>query len=200
MLSRQVDDTNLLRHQVETRWISNPLGYDDYDVTPHSGCPLPDTVLSFPELVLALGIRLIGLKPLFSGTTGAGGAAPVPPPRILATLLPKKLPIPLPIPPSVERISAKGGLVGPVGAAEADVEVEEVEVVTGELALPLADCGSLANFSLRILSASSRSFILVAILFRAPSKALNSDEDPVANADEPAANALLSTSRVGASD
>jgi hypothetical protein len=99
-------------------------------------------------------------------------------PLKLATLLPKKLPIPLPIPPNVARISG-GGLV----AVEGDV--------IG---------GSDASFSFRIRSASSLSFSLDAMLVRAPSKALKSEDEPVANADDPAANALLSTSRVGAKD
>jgi hypothetical protein len=52
----------------------------------------------------------------------------------------------------------------------------------------------------RIRSASSRSFSFVAIPVRAPSKALKIDEEPEANADDPAAKALLRTSRVGARD
>jgi hypothetical protein len=76
-----------------------------------------DTTLPFPvEVVTALGVKLIGRNPLFSGVeevveagvevggAEAGGVAAVP--RKLATLLPKKLPIPLPIPPNVARISA----------------------------------------------------------------------------------------------
>jgi hypothetical protein len=82
------------------------------------------------EVVLALGVRLIGLRPFLSGVTfvvigvttaglavagGVAAAAPVaaPVPRKLATLLPKKLPIPLPIPPNVALISATGGLGSP---------------------------------------------------------------------------------------
>jgi hypothetical protein len=60
--------------------------------------------------------------------------------------------------------------------------------------------GSDANFSFRIRSASSLSFSFEAMLVRAPSKALKSEDEPVAKADDPAANALLSTSRVGARD
>jgi hypothetical protein len=41
---------------------------------------------------------------------------------------------------------------------------------------------------------------LPAILVRAPSNARKRDEEPVAKAEEPAAKALLRTSRVGASD
>jgi hypothetical protein len=86
------------------------------------------------DVVLALGVKLIGLRPFLSGvaftvdTTGVGVvvAAPVPAPvpRKLATLLPKKLPIPLPIPPNVARISATGGLGNP----EIPDVVEEGEV------------------------------------------------------------------------
>jgi hypothetical protein len=99
-------------------------------------------------------------------------------PLKLATLLPKKLPIPLPIPPKVARISG-GGLVAVVG-----------DVIGG----------SDANFSFRMRSASSLSFSFEAMLVRAPSKALKSEDEPVAKADEPAANALFNTSRVGARD
>lgn len=97
----------------------------------------------------------------------------------LATLLPKKLPIPLPIPPNVARISA-GGLVAVLG---------------GDMTW-----GSDASFSFRIRSVSSLSFNFDAIFVRAPSNALKRDEEPVANADDPAANALFRTSRVGARD
>jgi hypothetical protein len=138
--------------------------------------------------VCALGVKLIGLKPLFStGVTTAGvvgvefevgAAAGVFVPLKLATLLPKKLPIPLPIPPNVARISG-GGLVAVAGDVIGDSD---------------------ANFSFRIRSASSLSFNLDAMFVRAPSKALKSEDEPVAKADEPAANALLSTSRVGARD
>lgn len=98
----------------------------------HESCPLPDTDLSLPPLVLevvALGVRLIGLNPLFSGVTTGGPLGDAPVPLILATLLPKKLPIPLPIPPSVDRISAKGGLVGPVPTdGPAGVAVNDADV------------------------------------------------------------------------
>lgn len=60
--------------------------------------------------------------------------------------------------------------------------------------------GSDANFSFRIRSASSLSLSFEAILVRAPSKALKSEEEPVAKADDPAAKALFRTSRVGARD
>ena len=136
----------------------------------------------------ALGVKLIGLNPLFStgvltaGVVGVGleidAAAGAGLPLKLATLLPKKLPIPLPIPPNVARISG-GGLVAVAGDAIG---------------------GSDASFSFRIRSASSLSFSFEAIFVRAPSKALKSEDEPVANADDPAANALLSTSRVGAKD
>ena len=92
----------------------------------HYSCTVElDTTRPLPvEAVVALGVKLIGLKPFFSGlfsgvatTTGAAGvvvlfaaAAPLK----LATLLPKKLPIPLPIPPKVARISATGGLGRPL--------------------------------------------------------------------------------------
>jgi hypothetical protein len=152
-----------------------------------------DTTRPLPvEFVCALGVRLIGLSPLFStgvATAGVGaigvaaagagagaGAAVVP--LKLATRLPKKLPIPLPIPPNVARISA-GGLVAVVGGG---------------------DTGDSASFSFRIRSASSLSLSFEAMLVRAPSNALNIEDEPVANADDPAANALLRTSRVGASD
>jgi hypothetical protein len=140
------------------------------------------------EFVCALGVKLIGLSPLFStgvGTAGVVGvelevvaAAGAFVPLKLATLLPKKLPIPLPIPPNVARISG-GGLVAVAG-----------DVIGG----------SDANFSFRIRSASSLSFSFEAMLVRAPSKALKSEDEPVAKADEPAANALFNTSRVGARD
>jgi hypothetical protein len=149
----------------------------------------PDTTLPFPvEFVCALGVKLIGLNPLFStGVTTAGvvgvelevvAAAGVFVPLKLATRLPKKLPIPLPIPPNVALISG-GGLV----AVEGDV--------IG---------GSDAAFSFRIRSASSLSLSFEAIFVRAPSKALKREEEPVAKADDPAANALFKTSRVGARD
>ena len=143
------------------------------------------------EFVCALGVRLIGLNRLFSGVGPAAGvvvigtavvdagvgAAAVP--RKFATLLPKKLPIPLPIPPNVARISA-GGLVAVIGGEDIG--------------------GSEASFSFRIRSASSLSLSFEAIFVRAPSNALKMDEEPVANADDPAAKALLRTSRVGARD
>jgi hypothetical protein len=154
-----------------------------------------DTTLPLPvEFVCALGVRLIGLSPLFSAGVATGcvgaicvevtgaeaeavtGAAVVP--LKLATRLPKKLPIPLPIPPNVARISA-GGLVAVVGGG---------------------DIGDSASFSFRIRSASSLSLSFEAIFVRAPSNALKIEDEPVANADEPAANALLRTSRVGAKD
>ena len=145
------------------------------------------------EFVCALGVKLIGLNRLFSGVGPAAGVAVIGTavadagvgaaavPRKFATLLPKKLPIPLPIPPNVARISA-GGLVA-------------VAVIGGE------DIGgSEASFSFRIRSASSLSLSFEAIFVRAPSNALKMDEEPVANADDPAAKALLRTSRVGARD
>lgn len=159
--------------------------------------------------MVALGVKLIGLRPLFSGVTAGGPLGDAPVPLILATLLPKKLPIPLPIPPNVDRISAKGGLVGPlVGPEFVDCPPSPVTGVPVDVlgAGVMGDefdgtaLGSFASFSLRMRSASSRSFILVAIPFLAPSNARKRDEEPVANADEPAANALFSTSRVGARD
>ena len=60
--------------------------------------------------------------------------------------------------------------------------------------------GSDANFSFRMRSASSLSLSFDAIFERAPSKALKREDEPVAKADDPAAKALLSTSRVGARD
>lgn len=166
------------------------------------------------EVVLALGVKLIGLKPFLSGVTFVGvivefeaapavpavadgvAAAAVPVPRKLATLLPKKFPIPLPIPPKVARISATGGLGRPDIPAGDKGEITRV----GDPALAVGGGVSAAAFSLRKRSASSRSFSLVAILVRAPSNALKREEEPVANAEEPAAKALLRTSRVGAKD
>lgn len=59
----------------------------------------------------------------------------------------------------------------------------------------LADVGPPPSFRFR--SASSRSFILVAMSLRTPSKALKREVEPVAKAEEPAAKAEERTSRVG---
>lgn len=172
--------------------------FDTQDPAAHD-CPgpVPDVDRFLPTLVVALGVKLIGRNPLFSGVaTGTPSAPPLAVaavPRKLATRLPKKLPIPLPIPPIVDRISASGGLVAPPPPPPATALPPVAEGV--DTAGEVAGC-----CSFRIRSASSRSFIRAAIFVRAPSNALKRDDEPVANAEEPAAKALLRTSRVGASD
>lgn len=119
-----------------------------------------DILLRFEFDVLPA--RLMGRSPVFfSSFAGRWNEL---------TRLPKKLPIPEPIPPNVARMSTGAGAVG---------------------------CSAAGGLEARSLSAAaSRSRKRVVTSERTPSKALNKLEDPVAKAEEIASRAGASFSSI----